>query len=119
MNISTKFGFSTITLDFSLRVYACKIVVENPVMLPDIAGITLNHKFKERKGMPTNVYTIRYCTTDPAEAHKMSKEIMLYLEKHAMQKVQQKYAWLHEQEDFSKELVLDMEDLPKWEEFPA
>jgi hypothetical protein len=128
-----KFGFSTVVIDMSYTVYTCKIIVDNPVVPPyfEHKGILVNvssiqKKTKKLGERTVDRYSIRYCTMDWKEKFQMQQQIGAYLRNNAMNKLYQKWDWLQQapEQDYTpshavEEVELDMEDLPKWEEYPA
>ena len=89
---STGYGFNVLKINNLHRVYTCKIAVKNS-KFPDIAGL---HVCPTKSGK----LLLSYVTTDIKEHVRMQKDIMLFLEEHAMSKIKSKYAWLHSEEEY-------------------
>lgn len=115
--MKAKFGFSSVLVDNKFNLFLCKIIVENPVVPPyfEHPGIIVTPFQKERTvrkhgdswSVTVYGYTIRYCTLDFQEKLKMQNLIGLYLRKHAVDKIYQKWHWLHKTPEDAMATVID------------
>ena len=112
-NITSGFGFQRTVINGCYSLWTCKLSVKRGVIgIPIIAGVTATFsKTFSKRGRETEKIVLKYATMDHAEHVRMQREIMLYLEKHAIAQTKQKYAWLHEEEK-EFEMVMDVEDEP-------
>lgn len=93
--INPKWGFDTVIVG-SVTVYTCKITCDKDAQFPNIDGVSyrITQKWANGDCYPSKGY-ISYETTDFQEHIRMQREIMLFLEQHAMDRVKRKYAYLH------------------------
>jgi len=119
-DVATSFGFGSTILDKTFTIYHCKIMVQNPVLAPEIPGVNIIYRTKVRKGIQVNSYLLRYATMDYNLHQKLQKEIMLFLEQHAHNKVASKYNWIHDQyaPEEQKELEMELLEVPSWDDLP-
>jgi len=112
-NITSGFGFQRTVINGCYNVWTCKISIKRYASaIPIIGGVDISFsKTYSKRGRETEKIVLKYATMDHAEHVRMQREIMLYLEEHAIAQTKQKYAWLH-QEEKEFEMVMDVEDEP-------
>jgi hypothetical protein len=91
------FGFKSIVLNGHL-VHTCNIAIDKIDVHPVIQGVSIWNTDKLLKsGRIKETTTFTYLTTDSFEHDRMLREIGLFLEQHAKNKLAKKYAWVHNQ----------------------
>ena len=103
------YGFSKINLDFgSYTLYTCKILVGIDANIPLFENyqITVRTVFVKKNGIENAMNLITYATMDYNLHISMQKEIGKFLHKHAVKKLDSKYAYAY---DTVNETYGDME----------
>jgi tRNA A37 N6-isopentenylltransferase MiaA len=105
------YGFKTIRVN-GFNVFTCNIIIDRINELPDIEGVSITNSSKLLKS-GANKDTTKFCyTTADYHLHqKLRREVMLFMEQHALNKVAAKYSYLHTevaaQEDISSPTIWD------------
>lgn len=98
MNKFKFFGFKSMVIN-GHSVYTCNIAIDRIDENPVIEGVSIWKTEKLLKsGREKLTTTFTYVTTDKFEHERMLKEIGLFLEQHAKNKIERKYSWAHPQE---------------------
>jgi hypothetical protein len=91
------FGFKSVVLNGHLF-HTCNISIDRIDAHPIIDGVYICNSDKLLKsGRVKETTTFTYLTTDIFEHTRMLKEIGIFLEQHAQNKLKKKYAWAHQQ----------------------
>lgn len=109
VNAKFNYGFSKVNLDFGNYVlYTCKIFVGMDANIPSFENyqITVRTVFVKKNCIEKLMYLIIYATMDYTLHIKMQKEIGKFLHKHAISKLDSKYAYAY---DTINETYGDME----------
>lgn len=114
-HLTTAFGFQRTVINGRYNLWTCKISIKRYASaIPVIGGIDISFsKTVSKKGRVTEKVILKYATMDYSEHIRMQREIMLYMEQHAINQVKKSYEWLHEP-DFIDDPAIDkmsMEDL--------
>ena len=92
------FGFKSIVLNGHL-LFTCNIAIDRIDEHPVINGVFISNSSKLLKSGKEKLTTIfSFLTTNPEENERMIREIGLFLEQHAQNKLKKKYSWAHQQE---------------------
>ena len=97
--VKFNYGFSSVNLDFGNYVlYTCKILMNFSASLPDFESnnIRVVSTLVTKKGIPKAMQVITYATMDYKEHKSMKKEIGRFLHKHAISKLDSKYAYAYD-----------------------
>jgi len=112
IRVKSNYGFSRIDIDFgNYSVYTCKILLGKDAGFPGYTQFeNKNIKFVmlyvKKNGVEVLMHLLTYATMDYKEHMLMQKEIGKFLHKHAISKINDKYAYAY---DPINEDIADME----------
>lgn len=118
-HLTTSFGFQRTVINGRYNLWTCKLSIERYASaIPVIRGVDLSFsQTVSKKGKVTEKVILKYATMDHSEHIRMQKEIMLYMEQHAINQAKKRYSWLHESEvptneEIDRELSMEDRQLP-------
>jgi hypothetical protein len=99
------YGFKTIRVN-GFNVFTCNIIIDRIVEHPSIEGVAIIDSSKLLKsGAIKKTTTFSYTTTDFHLHLRMKREVMLFMEAHAISKVIAKYNYLHAEVPTGNDIV--------------
>ena len=113
--IKGDYGYSRFVIDNSYNVWHCKIGIDSSIStIPVINGVRTDLVNITRKYKTKSMLVLSYVTLEFKEHERMQKEITIFLEQHAINRVKLKYAWVHDDDVPLMDLPSIIEPLPEW-----